>query len=86
MANKKTSEPVTEAAAETTPEQANAPEHIEVGQLRTKLGISRAVFAGVCAAEGWKPGKSVTEAEFLAAVKKFTSGPMSGAGKKEAAK
>ena len=86
MANKRTSEPMAEPAIETTPEQTNTPEYIEVGQLRTKLGISRAVFAGVCAAEGWKSGKSVTEVEFLAAVKKFTSGPMSGAGKKEAAK
>ena len=82
MANKKTGEPATEAA----PEQTNAPEYIEVGQLRMKLGISRAVFAGVCAAEGWKSGKSVTEAEFLAAVEKFTSAPMNGGRKKEAAK
>ena len=82
MANKKADG----HAAETAPEQTNAPEYIEVGQLRMKHSISRAVFAGVCASEGWKPGKAVTENEFLEAVKRFTSAPMSGAGKKEAAK
>lgn len=63
-------------------------QHVEVGQLRMKHNISRAVFAGVCAAQGWRAGKFVTEAEFLEAVKQFTGAPMSGgpALKKEAAK
>lgn len=86
MANKKPTGPASPDAAEQQPE---APaQYIEVGQLRTKHGISRAVFAGVCAAQGWKPGKSVTEAEFLGAVKQFTSAPMGRAQavKKEATK
>ena len=30
-------------------------------------------------AQGWKPGKAVTEEEFLAAVKNFENAPMNGA-------
>lgn len=86
MANKKSTESESLVTAE---QQSRTPEKFtEVGRLRTKHNISRAVFAGVCAAQGWKPGKSVTEAEFLGAVKQFTEAPMSGATvpEKEAAK
>ena len=65
---------------------AEAPKVFTIEQLRSEKKINRAVFAGVCAAEGWKPGKTVTEEEFLGAVEKFTSAPMSGAAKKEARK
>lgn len=86
MANRKPTGPESPATAEQRPRTPE--EFTEVGRLRMKHNISRAVFAGVCAAQGWKPGKSVTEAEFLGAVKKFTSAPMGGARavKKEAAK
>ena len=83
MANKKP----TEAAAPAQVEQQTVnPKIFTIEQLRSEKKISRAIFAGVCAAQGWKPGKTVTEAEFLAAVEKFTSAPMSGDTKKEAAK
>lgn len=52
---------------------AEAPKVFTIEQLRSEKKINRAVFAGVCAAEGWKPGKTVTEEEFLEAVEKFTS-------------
>ena len=65
---------------------AEAPKVFTIEQLRSEKNVKRAIFAGVCAAEGWKPGKTVTEAEFLGAVEKFTSAPMSGAAKKEAGK
>ena len=65
---------------------AEAPKVFTIEQLRSEKNVKRAIFAGVCAAEGWKPGKTVTEAEFLAAVERFTSAPMSGAIKKEAGK
>lgn len=65
---------------------AEAPEVFTIEKLRSEKNVKRAVFAGVCAAEGWKPGKTVTEKEFLKAVEKFTSAPMSGAAKKEAGK
>lgn len=86
MANKKTAEDVVPAQAEQPPTSPEAPKVFKVEQLRSEKKISRAVFAGVCAAQGWKPGKTVTEDDFLEAVKEFTSAPMSGAVKKGAAK
>lgn len=74
MANKKTIGSASPATAEQQPE--TPVQRIEVGQLRMKHNISRAVFAGVCAAQGWRAGKSVTETEFLGAVDQFTGAPM----------
>ena len=51
------------------------PELHNIEMLRTKNKVGWAVFAGVCAAQGWKPGKMVSEAEFREAVNKFTKGP-----------
>ena len=83
MANRK----IPEAGPPAQMEQPTAgPKVFAIEQLRSERKIHRAVFAGVCAAQGWKPGKTVTEAEFLQAVEKFTSAPMSGAAKKEARK
>lgn len=58
----------------------------EVGELRSKHKVGRAVFAGVCSAQDWKPGKAVTEEEFLEAVKKFENAPMKGEPRKEGKK
>lgn len=65
----------------TTPEGAapeKARELLEIGELRKQHKISRAVFAGVCSAQGWKPGKAITGEEFLKAVAEFTGAPMDG--------
>lgn len=87
MANKKTAEAMAPAQAEQPPTSPEAPKVFKVEQLRSEKKINRAVFAGVCAAQDWKPGKTVTEDEFLAAVEQFTSAPMSGGhSRKEAAK
>lgn len=88
MANKKTTGPESPVTAEqhTGSPGAEAPKVFTIEQLRDEKKVKRAVFVGVCAAEGWKPGKTVTEKEFLEAVEKFTSAPMSGAAKKEAGK
>ena len=84
MANRKPTGPESPAAAE---QQPRTPEEFtEVGRLRMKHNISRAVFAGVCAAQDWKPGKTVTETEFLKAVESFNSAPMSGGVKKKEAR
>lgn len=84
MATKKTNAG-TESPA--TAEQLPAPaEYVEIGKLRTKHRIGPALYAGVCSAQGWKPGKAVTEAEFLAAIQAFNSAPMGGASKREARK
>ena len=50
----------------------------DVGELRSKHKVGRAVFAGVCSAQGWKPGKAVTEEEFREAVNKFENATMRG--------
>lgn len=84
MANKKPTGP---EGPDIVEQQPRTPEEFtEVGRLCAKHNIPRAVFAGVCAAEGWKSGKTVTEAEFLGAVEKFTSAPMCGAARKEVGK
>lgn len=56
--------------------QAGAMELIE--SLREKHGISRAVFVGACAANGWKAGKALTPKQFLDGIAIFTGRPMNG--------
>ena len=38
------------------------------------------VYAGTLCLKGWRPGKQVTEQEYLAAVTAFEKGPMAGTG------
>ncbi len=57
------------------------PELIET--LRKRHGIGRAIFAGACAANGWRPGKALTEKEFLDGIAAFTGTPMHGARTRE---
>jgi len=54
------------------------PELFEIDELRKKHRIRRAVFAGVCAAMGWAPGRRISEEAFLSSVRQFESAPMSG--------
>lgn len=77
MANKATPAPTAAQAA--GPKEAKVPGLFEIGELRKKHKVGRAVFAGVCSAQGWKPGRAVTEEEFLTAVKNFENAPMNGA-------
>ncbi len=49
---------------------------IEEHQERLKIKIP--VFIGVCAVNGWKPGKVMTETEFRRAAEAFTGAPMNG--------
>ena len=72
MANK----PIATGSEKPEPIATPGPDPIE--QLRAKHKINRAVFAGVCSAKGWRPGRAVSEEEFLAAVKEFNAAPMSG--------
>lgn len=67
-------------------EGAAAPELVPIDKLREQHKIGHAVYAGVCAANGWRPGKAMAEDEFLAAVAKFNSSPMNGRKSKEARK
>lgn len=81
MATKAASSPAT-----TGEQDKKAPAIYDVGDLRRKHRVGRAMFAGVCSAQGWKPGKAVTEEEFLEAVKKFENAPMRGGSEKKEVK
>ena len=61
------------------PEGAAAPELVPIDKLREQHKVGRA-------ANGWRPGKAMTEGEFLAAVAKFNNSPMNGRKSKEARK
>ena len=71
MAKERTT--VTEAEGHATPD----PELLDIAELRKKYHTSRAVFSGVCAVQGWKPGKLVAEADYFAAVAAFNGAPLS---------
>ena len=55
-----------------------APELLEIDELRKSHKIGKAIFAGVCAAQDWRPGKQISEEEFVHAVESFTGAPMDG--------
>lgn len=59
------------------------PPLLAIETLRERHRISRPVFAGVCAANGWKPGRVMTEEAFLQAVAGFTNAPMGGRRKED---
>jgi hypothetical protein len=52
------------------------PALMTIEDLQARHRISRPVFAGVCAANGWNPGRAMTEEDFLQAVGNFTRAPM----------
>lgn len=51
-------------------------------KLRDRHGTSRALFAGACAANGWRAGKVLTEKEFLDGIAAFAGAPADGSGKR----
>ena len=51
-------------------------ELIPIEQHQEQLKIKIPVFIGVCAVNGWKPGRVMTEAEFRRAAEAFTGAPM----------
>lgn len=52
-------------------------------EVSKNKAIKRAVFAGACVASGWKPGRVMSDEEFLAGIERFTRGPASGPRSKE---
>lgn len=46
-------------------------------ELRRAQGTGAAVFAGACAMNGWRAGKLLSEAEYLAGIKRFAECPTS---------
>lgn len=49
-----------------------------IEELRKKHKTGRAVFAGACTVNGWKPGKVMIDEDYIAGVEKFTKGPTNG--------
>jgi hypothetical protein len=68
------SKPEAAPAAVQQPEQPQ--ELLSIDTLREKHKVTRPIFAGVCAANDWKPGRAMTEEAFLQAVADFTGAPM----------
>lgn len=56
----------------------NTQELKPIEELRKKHKTGRAVFAGACAVNGWKPGKVMSDEDYVAGVAKFTKGPTNG--------
>lgn len=61
----------------------NTQELKPIEELRKKYNTGRAVFAGACAVNGWKPGKVMSDEDYIAGVAKFTQGPANGPTTKE---
>lgn len=53
-------------------------DYTAIEELKAKKNTSDAVFEGVKAANGWKPGKMVKEGDYDAAVERFRLAPMDG--------
>lgn len=66
------------AKGATEPDVTKQPELLEIGELRTKCKVGKAIFAGVCAANDWRPGKRISEDDFAQAVAAFTGTPTDG--------
>lgn len=47
----------------------------EVTEWMDRLGTPKAVFIGTATMNGWRPGKQVSEAEYIKAVECFSSAP-----------
>ena len=83
MATKKpTAEAATEAAKQLEHNE-RAQEFLTIGELRERKKITPGVFAGACSANEWKPGRIMTEEEFMEGIGKFTGAPMTTPRKKE---
>lgn len=82
MANKDQTQDTAKGQAE--PEETKqAQELLDINELRTKHRVGKAIYAGVCAAQKWNPGKQISEEAFLQAVEHFKMSPMDGRNAKE---
>ena len=64
------------AARSNSPATEQAQTLLPVDMSREKHHISAGVFAGACGVNGWKPGRQMTETEFLAGIDRFMNAPM----------
>lgn len=63
--------------------QAPGPQQEPIERLKEAFGVPDAVYRGMAAMQGWKPGRMVPAADFLAARDSFLGGPAGGAVKKK---
>lgn len=54
---------------------------VEISKLKETKKTPESIFRGICAAEGWRPGKSVSATEYDAAVQIFLKRPVGKAGR-----
>jgi hypothetical protein len=54
---------------------------VEITLLKKQKNTTDSVFCGVCAAEGWRPGKSVSATDYDAAVQQFLKRSVGKAGR-----
>ncbi|MEF2965667.1 hypothetical protein V3851_07480 [Paenibacillus sp. M1] len=64
------------ASKEASISQGPAPEILEIGELKRSLNVPDSIYQGILAAENWKPGRQVSQAEFEAAIKRFCGSPV----------
>lgn len=65
-----------EPAAQGPAENKAGPELFRIEELKAKKKTSAPIYSGVCTAQNWGPGKVISEADYDAAVKAFSSAPM----------
>lgn len=68
----KTQEPAVQEPAENKA----GPELYKIEELKANRKTPAPIYCGVCAAKNWGPGKVISEADYDAAVKEFSSAPM----------
>lgn len=83
MATKNKTPDTAQGAAAEPEVTKQAPELLEIGELRRKHKVSRAIYAGVCSANDWRPGKQLSEDDFLRAVEAFAGAPADGRPRKK---
>lgn len=72
-----------EGSRQQTGGQAPGPQQEPIERLKEAYGIPDAVYRGMAAMQGWKPGRMASAGEFLAARDSFLNGPVAGIAKKK---
>lgn len=52
------------------------PELFQIEELKARKKTSAPIYRGVCTAQNWGPGKVISEADYDAAVREFSTAPM----------
>lgn len=66
-----------------TKKEQEASQLLTLEALRARHRTPPALFEGACAAQGWRPGRQLTEQEYTAAVAAFADASIDGRGRGE---